>query len=254
MDFSPATGLVEFSGFEIAEASAQGEGNTGTPSSADKQTKETFDSIVKFLNSALGILTILVSPLIMFASWLMSPDWVTGDIFSLRGKMYSLWMTVSNILYFIYAIFLIVIAIATIFNSKNYGYKLMLPRLFIGILLVPATWWFVQFIISTSTGITATVLKIPGDLVQTSTESATKTFWNEPVIPKTIVINDAISSSETLSQQCSTNKENCITPASIVKNGSGIYSPLLIYGYGIFKIQDVKTLTNAGSFDIIKNI
>lgn len=123
--------------------------------------KDTFDTVIKALNSVLATITIIVSPLIVFAGWLMSPDWVTGDLFGLRNHLYNLWMTVSNILYFVYAIFLIVIAIATIFNSKNYSYKIMLPRLFLAIAIVPFTWFFVQFAISTSTMMTSTILKIP---------------------------------------------------------------------------------------------
>lgn len=150
---SPETGMMEIN--SVTETFANNnEVKTTT-------TQDTFDGVIKFFNSALGILTILVSPLIMFAGWLMSPDWVTGDFFGLREPMYRLWMTVSNIIYFVYAILLIFIAIATLFNSKNYGYKTLLPRLFIGILLVPASWWFVQFIVSTATMVTATVLEIP---------------------------------------------------------------------------------------------
>lgn len=101
----------------------------------------------------------------MFASWLMSPDWTSGDIFNLRPKMHELWITVSNITYFIYAILLIFIALATIFNNEHYGYKALLPKLALGIILVPMTWWFVQFIISLSTIVTASVINIPAEVV-----------------------------------------------------------------------------------------
>ncbi len=75
--------------------------------------------------------------------------------------MYELWVTMSNITYFIYAILLIFIALATIFGRDNYGYKAMLPKLALGILLVPFTWWFVQFTISLSSVVTASVISIP---------------------------------------------------------------------------------------------
>lgn len=158
-----------------------------------------FNGVVNFLNSILGVLTILVSPLIMFAGWLMSPDWVTGDIFGLREKMYNLWLTVSNIVYFIYAILLIVIAIATIFNSQNFSYKGLLPRLFIGIILVPLSWWFVQFVISTATMVTATVLEIPAEIAKKETND---TWWTRPTIPKQIDVAESIKSWETFNSQC----------------------------------------------------
>ena len=60
-------------------------------------------------------MTIIVSPAIIFASWLLSPDWTSGDMFNLRGTMYNMWVMISNIIYFIYAILLIIIALGTIF-------------------------------------------------------------------------------------------------------------------------------------------
>ena len=79
--------------------------------------------------------------------------------------MYKIWVTISNITYFIYAILLIFIALATIFGRENYAYKAMLPKLALGIILVPFTWWFVQFTISASTYITAHVLAIPHEAI-----------------------------------------------------------------------------------------
>lgn len=72
-------------------------------------------------------------------------------------------VTISNITYFIYAILLIFIALATIFGRENYGYKAMLPKLALGIILVPFTWWFVQWTISLTSVITASVISIPHD-------------------------------------------------------------------------------------------
>lgn len=44
----------------------------------------------------------------------MSPDWTSGDLFGLRTPMHDMWVIVSNIVYFIYAVLLIIIALATI--------------------------------------------------------------------------------------------------------------------------------------------
>ena len=103
------------------------------------------------------------TPAIMFASWLMSPDWSSGDLFRLRDPMHKMWIIVSNIVYFVYAILLIMIALATIFGKENFSYKTMLPKLAIGILMVPFSWWFVQWTISIATVVTASVMTIPVD-------------------------------------------------------------------------------------------
>jgi hypothetical protein len=69
----------------------------------------------RFFNTVFEVVTIVVTPAIVFASWLLSPDWTTGDLFGLRDTMYKLWITISNIIYFVYAILLIIIALGTIF-------------------------------------------------------------------------------------------------------------------------------------------
>ena len=96
----------------------------------------------------------------------MSPDWTSGDLFGLREPMHKMWIIVSNIVYFIYAILLIIIALATIFGKDNFSYKAMIPRLALGILMVPFTWWFVQWTISLATVVTASVINIPMDMIK----------------------------------------------------------------------------------------
>ena len=119
-DFTHITSSI--SGIDIY--AADGAGNvtdTQTVSTQEKNTTEsTFESFNNIINVILGLLTALVSPLIMLASWLMSPDWTSGDLFGLRAPMYKIWIVVSNIIYLIYGLMLIIIAIATMFNSKNY--------------------------------------------------------------------------------------------------------------------------------------
>ena len=88
---------------------------------------------------ALAVLSALISPIILFVGWLMSPDWTSGDLFGLRAPMYALWVTVSNIVYFIYAVMLILIALGTMFGQEKFSYKVMLPKLALGILMVPFT-------------------------------------------------------------------------------------------------------------------
>lgn len=128
----------------------------------------------------------------MLASWLLSPDWTSGDLFGLRDPMYKLWVTVSNILYFVYAIILLMIAIGTIFGNEKFSYKVMLPRLALGILMVPFSWWFVQWTISLSTLMTASVMTIPYEtLAETQKENA---FMNNKVIPTQISVESELKS------------------------------------------------------------
>lgn len=140
--------------------------------------------LVNGLNIILDILTIIVTPAMVLASWLMSPDWTSGDIFQIRPMIHDLWVTVANITYFIYAVLLIFIALATIFNSDKYGYRQLLPKLALGILLVPLSWWFIQFVISLSTVVTASVISIPMEVVINYTKDNKSSWWTRPSIPE----------------------------------------------------------------------
>lgn len=143
------------------------------------------NTLVAGINIVLSILTIIVSPAIMLASWLMSPDWTSGDLFGIRPVMHSLWITVSNIAYFIYAILLIFIALATIFNSEHYGYKSMLPKLALGIMMVPLTWLAVQYTVSLATYVTAAAVSVPAEALKTYTTDSS--WWNTAFIPREMI-------------------------------------------------------------------
>lgn len=172
------------------------------------------DKLVAAINIILNILTIIVTPAIMLATWLMSPDWTAGDIFGLRPVLHELWITVSNITYFIYAILLIFIALATIFNSEHYGYKAMLPKLALGIIMVPLTWWAVQFTVSLASYVTASAISIPAETIEKYTDKNTGSWWTTASIPKEISYqNDKFSDSSTCSATI-----KCLSPETIVKN------------------------------------
>ena len=55
------------------------------------------------------------------------------------------------------------IALGTMFGQDKFSYKVMLPKLALGILMVPFTWWFVQWTISIASVVTAAVITIPNE-------------------------------------------------------------------------------------------
>lgn len=202
-------------------------GNKDTKSGTQNQNEETkkmLNNLVSGVNIILDFITIIVSPAIMLASWLMSPDWTSGDLFGIRPVLHNMWIVISNITYLIYAILLIVIAIATIFNSEHYGYKAMLPKLALGIILVPLTWWGVQFTVSVATYVTAAAISVPYESVNKI--NPTDGFWTEPTIPKSMTYeNDktyldgktAIGKDQSVSDFCKTNPGSCIPIRDFVK-------------------------------------
>ena len=52
-----------------------------TQANESTEVKKMYNNIVAALNIALSVVTVIVSPAIMFAGWLMSPDWTSGDLF-----------------------------------------------------------------------------------------------------------------------------------------------------------------------------
>ncbi|MBP9811813.1 hypothetical protein KBC86_00410 [Candidatus Gracilibacteria bacterium] len=212
----------------------------------DQEMLIMYNKLVAAINIFLDILTFIVSPAIMLAGWLMSPDWTSGDLFNLRPVLHNLWVLVSNITYFIYALLLIFIALATIFNSQNYGYKKLLPRLALGIILVPLTWWFVQFIISLSTIVTASVMNLPTEVMDKymNANSAPDAWWNVESIPSTFeLFTDPAVIQNGAQKQYTQGPYR--SPKSILTSSSGIYGSLLIYGNSIFKLNESKRLDTA---------
>ena len=66
----------------------------------------------------------------------------------------------------------------------------MLPRLALGIIMVPFTWWFVQWTISLATVVTASVISIPQETLMSTMNGNGSTEWyNKPIIPKDIKVS-----------------------------------------------------------------
>ncbi len=199
-----------------------------------------WNNLIDTLNIILGIITAIVSPAIMFAGWLMSPDWTSGDIFGLRAPMYSLWVTVSNIVYFVYAILLILIALGTMFGKDSFSYKVMLPKLALGILMVPFTWWFVQWTISIASVVTSSVITIPAETMQS--KEGRQSWVDTPSIPKDITIDESSGDPAKKKPVEKCTAANCIAPSTFLRDGSGMYGYMMVYAYSVFKFHEVTQL------------
>ncbi|MFZ4461589.1 MAG: hypothetical protein ACOYN2_03500 [Patescibacteria group bacterium] len=103
----------------------------------------------------------------------MTPDWVFGEVFGFRPVLHQFWVLISNIVYVIFAFLLVGIAFMNIFGSEQSAWqmKTKLPKLIIGIISVPFTWFFVSAITSVASLLTASVIQIPGDMI---TDAGTK--------------------------------------------------------------------------------
>lgn len=126
------------------------------------------------VNSIIELVMMIFLPATMLAGWLLSPDWTFGEIFGLRPIIHSMWVLVSNVVYVIFAFLLIAMAFMNIFGQggDHYAIKKALPRFITGILIVPFTWFIVSGTLSVTNLLTASVLRLPADMIDTSPKNA----------------------------------------------------------------------------------
>lgn len=123
---------------------------------------EAIDILLRIASSLLAVMSSLVA-------LLLSPKWTNGSVIGLHLYMKEIWILVSNIVYFIFAFLIIVIALMNIvwkWWDGPYQLKTALPKFIVGILLVPFSWFIVQFILSISAVLSVSVLTIPYETFQ----------------------------------------------------------------------------------------
>ena len=201
------------------------------------------DAAIEILNFIIGVFGFIMSPFIALAGWLLSPDWTMGDIFGLRSMLHKFWVTISNITYFIYAIALIVMALASMFNVENYGVKKLLPKFALGILMVPMTWWFVQATVSLANILTVSVIQIPFETLKSIQGGGGQTWLTTKSIPSKIEYNENNTWSKLTATDCKKDQWSCLSLEDVLaKPSSWPFSMLNVFAYNIFRIQDVKVI------------
>ena len=129
---------------------------------AESKDSDLVAAIVQILNLVFLLITFLMTPAIIMAGWLLSPDWTMGDFFGLRPYFIQIWILVSNMVYIAFALLLLGMAVIQIFGSNsNYAFKKKLPRFLVGILIVPFTWLIVSWTLSFANQAVAAILSIP---------------------------------------------------------------------------------------------
>ncbi len=87
---------------------------------------------------------------------------------------------------------LVGIAFANIFGvgGAEYEMKKMLPKLVMGMLMVPFTWFIVSATLSVANILTASVIQLPVDTIHKASSAKIKEFFDEEkVIPKKITVD-----------------------------------------------------------------
>lgn len=165
-----------FSDVTFAEAST----NTGN-SFDDLKTKtsEIWNWLLTWISLLLALITYL-------STIFLSPTWINGSLFWLNTYFKEIWILMSNVVYFIFAFILIWIAFMNIIwvNSDQYQLKQALPKFIVWVIIVPFSWFLVQFVLSISAVLTVASLSLPFD---TFDEFSSSLKWVN--IPKTCTLN-----------------------------------------------------------------
>jgi hypothetical protein len=225
-------------------------GGGGPDASAAKSPENTSDTGVSFINGAFNVMFAIITPFLMLAGWLLTPDWTFGQVFGLRSVLHDLWVLISNVVYIIFAFLLIAMAFMNIYaGEKNtWAIKAKLPKLIVGVISVPFTWFFVSAILSVSSILTASAIQLAGDL---RVESSTSKELQIPIYKNCTINFNASPSGSTESPEGKKEgkffdcKDKEDTPLSTLLASDNAFGIVSYYAYGVFKIQDYKTITGA---------
>jgi hypothetical protein len=247
---------------------------------------EDVEKVVTLLNGIITGAAAIMWMVTWFITMFLYPGWVNGTLFGLQEYLKIMWILVSNMVYFIFAFILIAIAFMNIIGKweGTWELKQAMPKFIIWVLIVPFSWFFVQFILSLSAILTVWVLTLPYDSFQWSDlfEEALK---NEELAGKRICKDIVISFNWDFSEiegpwaQLGSEKneldENIKCKSDDAKitikelltgidqagddpqNGEGLHNSIFwvmsIYSYGILKIDQLDTI-NATQLTTIKTI
>lgn len=126
------------------------------------QMKTTVSQFAEWLLKWIALLLTLITYL---ATIFLSPTWINGSLFWLNTYFKEIWILMSNVVYFIFAFILIWIAFMNIIwkNTDQYQLKQALPKFIVWVLIVPFSWFLVQFVLSISAVLTVASLSLPFD-------------------------------------------------------------------------------------------
>lgn len=133
-----------------------------TPATTSNDTTSKLITVVQWW---LSIMSLLLGLMTYLVSLFLSPEWTSGNIFWMSTKLKELWILTSNIVYFAFAFILVFIAFANIFWywGNKYELKQALPKFIVWILIVPFSWFIVQFFVWISSILTIAAMNLPFD-------------------------------------------------------------------------------------------
>jgi len=135
---------------------------------AKSTTTDWMSALIEWINFLIKISSTIIGLLSALIALLLNPGWINGTIFGLDIYLKDIWILISNIVYFAFAFILIIISFMNIVWQwwGTWELKSALPKFVIWVIMVPFTWFFVQFILSISAFLTVSVLSLPYDVME----------------------------------------------------------------------------------------
>ena len=242
--------------------------NQATPTDGDTGN---FIAIISWLLMMISGLLWFITAMI---GMLMYPGWTNGTLFGLQEYLRIIWILVSNVVYFVFAFILIVIAFMNIINKweGNWELKQALPRFIVWVLIVPFTWFLVQFILSISWVLTYAVLTLPYDVFRGQElyeEALDNEIFNEAICTNYVLFlqepsgwydasgTDSLGGGLDESFRCEGERKSLREIMSWEDDTWGLQSSIFgiisVYTYGILKVETFDTVSLESLTDI-KNL
>lgn len=207
------------------------------------------DIVIQVVHGLMQIVWALLWVLTALVTILTHPGWYNGEFFGMQGYFKDIWILVSNVVYFAFAFILIRLAFMNIIGKGEGDFELKqaLPRFVIGILIVPFSWFFVQFILSLSSILMVALMSLPEDVFkdkqlfdnnkQMVCTSFTLNLWSP--------ISWAVGNGWAWSAwgevfKCDKSSEKEL--GQLFKSDKWIYSIVGAYTYGILKLDGLNKL------------
>ncbi len=222
---------------------------------ATETVKDGINSLLEGLNIALSVISVMLALLTYLSTLFLDPSWLNGSVFGLSLKFKEIWILVSNIVYFAFAFILIWIALVNIVwkAGDKFQLKQALPRFIAWILIVPFSWFIVQFILSISAILTVSALTLP---INTFPD------YNEVMKTVTIPSKCTIDLSHDLDSKTAQNWFNCndnknkkweegTSRVSLNESfekwdvNSSIFATISLYTYGVIQIDKLDEFSSS---------
>ncbi len=205
---------IFFLGFDVSFAN---------DSETNKEVLAKANFLLGMLNIVMKIISAFMSIMTAFVSLFLQPTWVNWGFISLDIYLKEIWRLVANTVYVIFAFLLIVIAFANIIGKgqDKFALKQALPKFIVWVLIVPASWFIVQFMISLSWVLTVSALTIPFETFRTENAETFGAFTTEVEGGKQPLLESLICVKHVINLWEITNAEESIQCKWEVRNPDG---------------------------------